>query len=220
MPTSSLQKPVSLTQAVGQDLPDKAFTFSQADLEKLKSLGMVALAIIGTLGVVAVAAAAPNIFKAVRAIPRFKRQLRKTNSPKKNIARTFYYLKRQNYVRLVKRGGDYLVEITEKGKKRLEKMNFNKLKIPHRKIWDGNWWLVLADIPKDFRYQADLLRQKVKDMNFYLLQRTAWFYPFDPRGEIAFVSAYYGIDRFVTVLKASWIDPQDEMILKQYFHLK
>jgi predicted transcriptional regulator len=212
---------ISLSKTIKQNLPDQAFIFSQADLEKLKTLSSIALAIIATAGIVAAAVIAPNIFIAAKSVSKFRKLFRKQNRPAKNIINTFYYLKKHGLIRLTKQGSDFLVEITEKGKKKLQKMNFEKLRIPKPENWDNSWWIVLADIPsKDFRHQADYLRQKVKDMGFYLLQRTVWVYPFDPRAEVSFVAAYYGVERFITIIKTAWIDQQDEAVLKQHFKLK
>lgn len=63
----------------------------------------------------------------------------------------------------------------------------------------------------------DKLRRKVKDLSFYLLQRTIWTYPFNPRKEIAFITAYYDIDKFITILFTKYIDHQDETLLKTQF---
>ncbi len=210
----------SLATTVSQTLPETAFIFSQADLEKLKSFSAVALAIIGALGIVAVAVVAPNIFKVAKSIPKLRKMIRATNKPKETITKTFYYLKKHDYIKLTKSGKNYLIEITEKGKKKFQRMSFENLKIPTEKKWDNGWWIILADIPKDYRYQADLLRQKIKDLGFYMLQRTAWVYPFDPRKEIAFISAYYGIAKFLTVVKTCSIDEEDNSVLKHHFRLK
>ena len=60
---------------------------------------------------------------------------------------------------------------------------------------------------QDYRPQADLLREKVKNMGFYLLQKELYGYShFDPRAEIAFVAKYCRIDRFLTVIQTHWID--------------
>lgn len=215
------QNNISLKASLRKTLPKQAFVFSQEDLQRLKSLSQVALAIIASAGIVTAAIIAPNIFKVFKTISKFKKALRKTNAPTETIAKTFYYLKKHDYIKMTKSGKDYFVEITQKGKKKLQKMNFQKLKVPKSNSWDGNWWIVLADIPsKDYRHQADLLREKVKNMGFYLLQRTVWVFPFDTRAEIAFVAKYYGIDRFLTVIQTHWIDEQDDAVLKQYFGLK
>lgn len=211
----------SLLSSIEKNLPNNAFLFNQADLEQLKSFSAIALGVIGALGIVSIATVAPNIFKVAKAVPKLRKMLRKNNMPAENISKTFFYLKRHAYVKLTPSKDGYLVEITDKGKKRLQKMSFDKLKIQKSKVWDGCWWLILADIPsKTHRYEADLLRLKIKQMGFYLLQRTVWAYPFDPRVELTFVSAYYGVERFVTIVKASLIDTQDEILLKKHFKLK
>jgi DNA-binding transcriptional regulator PaaX len=97
-------------------------------------------------------------------------------------------------------------------------MSFDHLSITRPKVWNRHWWVVLADIPsKDFRVQADMFRKKLKNMEFYPLQRTVWIHPFDPRDEIDFVSVHYGIERFVTVLEATTLHADDRERLEKYF---
>jgi hypothetical protein len=77
---------------------------------------------------------------------------------------------------------------------------------------------VAADIPtKDHRQGADLLRRKLKQMGFYPLQRSLWFYPFDPRPEIEFICREFGVANFVTVMEINRLDVQDEKLLKKHF---
>ena len=77
-----------------------------------------------------------------------------------------------------------------------------------------------ADIPtKGYRQGADALRAKLKQMGFCPLQRTLWFYPYDPRKQLEVIVNHYGIGEFVTVMEISRMDIQDEKVLKKYFNL-
>jgi len=96
-------------------------------------------------------------------------------------------------------------------------MNFEDLQIRVEKSWNSHWWVVVSDVPKEFRYQADRFREKLKKMKLYPLQRTVWVFPFDPRDEIDFVSAYFGLDRYVTVMEVLKLDPADGQLIREYF---
>src|SRR3989344_3414925 len=85
----------SLAKNLQGALPKQAFIFSQKDLQILKCFDAIALAVIGAAGIIADAVVAPNILQIAKHIPKLRRALRKSNEPAKNIARTFYYLKRQ-----------------------------------------------------------------------------------------------------------------------------
>ena len=117
-------------------------------------------------------------------------------------------------------GGDFKLKLTNKARKFLEKLNFRTIQVGKQKTWDKKWWLIVADIPtKEHRLGADQFRKKLKDMGFYFLQRTVWFYPFDPRKEIQFISETYGIQKFITVMEVSRLDVEDERRMKQFFKL-
>ena len=67
------------------------------------------------------------------------------------------------------------------------------------------------------RTELGIMLNKLKDMGFYPLQRTLWFYPFDPRKELESVLRRYDIGRFVTVMEVNRLDKSDEKIMKKYF---
>lgn len=54
-------------------------------------------------------------------------------------------------------------------------------------------------------------------MGFFPLQRTLWFYPYDPRSEVEFIITYYGIERFVTVMEIYRLDKDDESKMLSHF---
>lgn len=208
----------TLTASLEKKLPEKAFLLDQSGIERLKSASQIILALAAAAGVVAVAAIAPNALKLFKLVPALRKSLRKSNRPAERIAKVFYYLKRRGYVKLLPKGDEVLVELTQEGKKRLLEMNFENLKVPKGQQWDGKWWFVLADIPtKDHRNQADTLRRKIRGLGLYPLQRTVWVYPFNPTDEIAFVCGRLQIDRFVTILRADKIEEDDEKVLKAHF---
>lgn len=200
---------------------DKPPRFSEEQVEKFKSAGAVVLVLVGLASIVALSAVAPNAIMAIDKLF-FKRRYPNRRFSKKEkdrkIADIFYYLKRSGQIKMKMTGRDVLVSLAKRGKRRFKKLQFETIQIPKPKSWDGKWWQVAADIPtKKFKRGADLLRQKIKDMKFFPLQRTLWFYPFDPRDEIEFIANYYNIGRFVTVMEVSRLDKQDERLMRGFF---
>lgn len=211
----------SLAFRVSQALPDKRIIkLSKKQIESLKKVSSVALAVIAAAGVISIAAVAPNAFHALNLFLPKKNRYRSWSRGEKirKVEETFYYLKRSGLVRFKKSGKDWLLSLTELGKKRLPQLDLASLAVPKPKRWDGKWWLIAADIPtKDYRRGADLLRRKLKDIGLYSLQRTLWLYPFDPRKQVEFVSQTFGIARFVTVMKVEQLEIEDEVKLKSHF---
>ena len=187
----------------------------------IKTVAGAALAVIATAGVIAIAAAAPNIFAAVDKV--YRQAKGKKHSFKEKRAKTaqaFYYLKKQGLIQIKPNKNGLLARITPKGRDKIRKLNLDTLRVKRPKHWDGKWWLVAADIPtKEYRWAADLFRDKIKQMQFYPLQRTLWLYPYNPISEVEFVSQYFGIARFVTVMEINRLDRDDEEKLLKFFKL-
>jgi DNA-binding transcriptional regulator PaaX len=208
-----------LRESVKRGLKKKPRSFLSLDegaKEAIDNLAQGLLAVAAVAGFATMAVVAPNAIQLLSNLPKLKKLFGKT-SDDELITRTLYYLKSRGYVELRPRGTDFIVKISQKGRKRILRMKFQGLQIKATEPWDGCWWAVLGDIPTETRYQADRFRMKLKELGFYPLQRTVWFYPYDPRNEVDFVSASFGLDRFVTILRADCLDPDDERKLKHYF---
>ncbi len=193
--------------------------FTEEQIEKFKNVSQIILGIIGVAGVIVLSAVAPNIFVAADKLFNNRSRGRKYTKKVKDLklSQAFYYMKRSGQIKIKSTGKDFLVSLTKLGRKRLRKLQFETLQIPQNQKWDGKWWQVAADIPTKYKLGADLLRQKIKDMNFFPLQRTLWFYPFDPRDEVEFIANHYNIGRFVTVMEISRLDRDDERRMKAFF---
>lgn len=209
----------SLKGIIDQAAPAPLFELTPKRIEKLKTYAEVTLAVLKIAAVLTAAAVAPN---AIQALAIFEKKRRRRTSHRQKIqkvTKTFYYLKRRGYVEFKKRGDDdYEIKLTRLGRKQIRKLELDSITVPKPKFWDGYFWQVAADIPtKKFRRGADALRTKIKEMRFYPLQRTLWFYPYDPRVEIEFISRIYEVSQFVTVMKLAWLDPEDERKLTSFF---
>ena len=176
-------------------------------------------------GVIAVAAIAPNLLHVVGKMSRYgyenvDRKKRFENRTK-DLVKSIYYLKRYKYVQLAQEGDEFIMKVTKKGEDKIRRMNFKTLQVPRTARFFKHWWFVLADVPsKPYRHQADLFREKLKQMDFYPLQRTVWVFPFNPIDQVEFISVYYGIEQFVTVLEAAKVDRDDEEKLNKFFKEK
>jgi len=195
------------------------FEFSEAQLESIKTVSGIILVILIFGGAVLLSAMAPNLFIALDKIFGAKRGRRLSNKQKQEkIAHAFYYLKKSGKIKMRPTAGDFKVYLTVRGKDRFQELSFESLKIKKPKFWNGRWWQVAADIPtKKYKRSADALRDKLKRMDFFPLQRTLWLYPHDPRKELQIVLEYYGINRFATVMEVLRVDKDDEKKLKKFF---
>lgn len=191
---------------------------NKEQLEALNEVSKIALALIAAAGIIALSAVAPNIFIALDKIYRLKGKILTVREKEVKIAQTFYYLKKTGVIQLKPTGVDFKILLTKIGRNKIRNLELETLRVAKQKKWDGKWWQVAADIPtKQHRQDADLLRRKLKQMGFYPLQRTLWYYPYDPRKEIQFIIDRFRIAQFVTVMEISRLDVEDEKMLKAHF---
>jgi len=212
---------IPLAKLVKQSSSKPIVEISDIQIEKLKSYGEILLAVIALSGVLTVAVVMPGALGALRIFQKLQPRRRLNHQQKTcKVARTFYYLRKKGYIETIFEKNDWKIIITKKGNDRIRELKYETISIPKTKSWDGKFWQVAADIPTKYRSGADAFRLKIKKLGLFALQRTLWFYPFDPRKEIEFVSRFYGIEPFVTVMRIDKLDPADKKVVKEYFKEK
>jgi len=133
---------------------------------------------------------------------------------KYRVKRTICNLKEKRLVNFYENG---VIEITEKGKKKILQYDIEEMNIKIPAKWDGYWRIVIFDIPEKFKKARSALSKKIKDLGFFPLQKSVFICPFECRDEIDFVSEFFGVGKFTQYIVAKKID--SENFLKQYFGL-
>lgn len=113
--------------------------------------------------------------------------------------------------------GETMVRITKKGEEKILKYKFQDLMIPKPKKWDGIWRIVIFDIPNKRKMAREALREKLRELGFYKLQKSVFVYPYECENEIEFIKAIFNIQPHVLLIRAKEID--NEEFLRQYFNL-
>lgn len=136
------------------------------------------------------------------------------------ITRIMKNLKNKKLLDIYEKEGEERIEITEKGKKRIARYQIDELKLNRPKKWDGQWSIIMFDIPEKFKKGRDALAKKMKDMEIYPMQKSVYICPFDCRDEIDFVSEVFGVRRFVHYIIASDLGESEELKLKMFYKLE
>ena len=114
--------------------------------------------------------------------------------------------------------GSYTIVLTEKGNVKALTYYLENIKNNiNRNSWSGKWTVVIFDIPEKLRKGRDLLREKIKEIGFYELQKSVWVFPFDCQDEINYIIEYFDLRKYVRIIMASSID--NELHLKKIFKL-
>lgn len=166
---------------------------------------------VGT-GVLATTIIAPNALQALdRPLQRYFKSMDKRKREREWVRITRY----MQAEKLVKNDYQHGLVLTEKGRKRAEKVALEYLEIDTSKKWDKKWRIVLYDIPEKDKYGRDALTRKLKHLGFYQLQRSVWVHPYPCRTEIEAITSNFGIESYVSYIETSFIDKQ-ELLQKKF----
>lgn len=150
-------------------------------------------------GIITVGAVAPNLFSAFGRMRGRSQKISKEGFYK--LRQSFYQLRRRGWIEYVdseQRGDIY--RVNENGKKHLVKFMFNNLFVPKPKYWDRKWRVVIFDVPHSRKKAREALRNKLKDMDFFQLQKSVWVHPFPCENEIWYVADVFAIRPCIEVL--------------------
>lgn len=170
-------------------------------------------------GGIAIAATSPYfLINLARGISRNKKYFKKRFEDYK-IARCLKRLEKNRLLILKEdEGGKFLVELTDKGKRKIKEIQLDSLDIEKPDSWDRKWRVVIFDIPDKVKRKArDALRAKLKDLGFYQLQKSVWAFPYSCEKEIQFLCELFDIVPFVNLIVADSI--HNDIRLRKYFKL-
>lgn len=114
--------------------------------------------------------------------------------------------------------GTQTAVLTERGKKRAITFNFGKLKIKTPEVWDGQWHIVLFDIPEKYKQARLALRDKLLLLGFFQCQKSVYIHPFACQDEVEFVTHFFEVGKYVRYGVLWRISNEAELLLK--FNLK
>jgi len=116
---------------------------------------------------------------------------------------------------LIRGNYDHGLQITNKGRKRLQKIEFKKLTVKSPQKWDRRWRLIFFDIPENLRQNRKAFIRKLSSIGCRQLQKSVWIHPFPCREVIEKIANFDNVDTHVTYVETSYID--NEKKLKEMF---
>ncbi|MDP3726744.1 MAG: hypothetical protein Q8Q96_00320 [bacterium] len=163
--------------------------------------------------------AAGGIILATPAIPALPMILAHTYKAWKEISsrdlgRIIKRLEKQEMIAIREKDGKTLIEITEKGRKRLLKYDFENIKLKAKKR-DGKWRLIIFDIPEGKKSARDVFRRKLLQMDCIRMQDSVFASAFPCRDEIDFLCHFLEISDFVTLVVLDKIERGEQLIFKK-----
>lgn len=135
-----------------------------------------------------------------------------------SVARSLTYLKRERLINIAEKDGECILTLSEDGKRRILKYHIDGLKIEKPKRWDGLWRIVIFDIPEKEKGGREVLREKLKRLGFYQLQKSCFIHPYECKNEVDFIAEYFQISHYVNFILAQ--DVEGAQQLKKFFDLR
>ncbi|MCX6809344.1 MAG: hypothetical protein NTZ65_01135 [Candidatus Berkelbacteria bacterium] len=108
--------------------------------------------------------------------------------------------------------------ITPKAIKRIQSIQVKSNK--QEGDWDGNWKIVVFDIPEPKRNERDCFRYFLKNNNFIGLQDSVFISPFADFEELAKIRQDLGIEEYVSFFTAKSYKTDDDSLLRKRFNLE
>lgn len=136
---------------------------------------------------------------------------------KKKFKGTISYLQKRKLVKMSETKDGLTLELTNQGHHVTESYHLDNLKIKTPDKWDGKWRVIIFDIPEDKKLGRDALRRKLKQLEFYQLQKSVFCYPYPCEKEIILLREVYGLQPFVKILIVDKLE--DDEKIKKYFNL-
>jgi CRISPR/Cas system-associated endoribonuclease Cas2 len=160
---------------------------------------------VGVTGVVVLAAAAPGVLLAAKLLPQ-EQQYHLQKSKKKSVERSIEGLQKNRLLVVKEKNGKIEIKLTKKGKHKFREIQLEKLKITKPPHWDKKWRVAIFDIPdRSFKSAREVLRSKLKEWDFYLLQKSVWVCPWPCEDELQLIAELYGIAPYVNIIVAEKI---------------
>lgn len=178
----------------------RKYIFEQAILTTLK---------IGTI--IAWAIMFPNAMRVIKLLG----WLPTKRDPKYSFENAITRLKQKRLVKVV--AGKESLQITDKGRLFLWKLESKYLVLKKPSKWDKKWRLIIFDIKEQDRYHRDAVRVMLQNIGCIRLQNSVWVYPYDCEEVVTLLKMNHKIGEEVLYIIAEKIEG-DEW-LKKYFKL-
>ncbi len=184
--------------------------------ERYGEIAKYVLISIGIAGVLVLVAAAPGALYIAKAFPRPRERF--SHEPKvQSMARSIRGLQKNKFLTIKQKNGKIELTLTKKGKHKFKEIQIGKLKITKPPYWDKKWRIIIFDVPdKSFKGARDVLRAKLRQWEFYPLQKSVWVCPWPCENEIQLIAELYGITPYVNIIVAEKV--VGDLSLRKHFN--
>mgnify|MGYP001562713708 FL=1 len=111
------------------------------------------------------------------------------------------------------------ITLSHLGKNLIRQYKLEEMEIKKPLKWDGQWRIIIYDIPQKLRKASNAFRRKIKGLGLYRLQKSIWVSPYDCISELEFLCAIFGIPLENCVYYFKTKELPKEADIKKFFDL-
>lgn len=111
----------------------------------------------------------------------------------KSKMNAFQRMRKAGLIAVERRGSDYCISLTEKGKQKAGWLQIDALSVTIPKYWKKQWHFLLFDIVQVERWKRDVLRSFLERLGFALFQKSVWVYAHDCSAELEVLKEFIGL---------------------------
>ncbi len=172
------------------------------------------------IGIITVASTSPyfwpNVLKKISKRGECQKLLKTFKRNK--VLDTFSYLKSKGMIKIKESNKQIYISLTDKGKRWAGKYQINDLKIKKPKTWDKKWRIEIFDVKNEHCIKRESLRGKLKQLDFYQIQKSVWAYPYECTEEVNLLRKFFGLSKNeLKILLVEKIEEDQE--IKEYYRL-
>lgn len=194
----------------------------EAIVQGSKFVSRALLATLALGGIVITGAVAPNLFRAIEGILRFRdiKWIDDNQRRSRRMLNTFKYLLDKGYIKKKYRGKQLYISLTDEGRKKARQFSIDTLTIARVKRWDKKWRMVLFDVEEKRKLTREALRGKLKELGFYQLQKSVWVHAFPCERELHKLEDFFELDDSQYMcFEITGLPKSHEKLAKKHFEL-
>ena len=133
------------------------------------------------------------------------------------IARSLKGLREAGLIEQIQSSHTEFARLTREGKKKVHSLELEKENQLLSTTWDGQWRIILLDLPEERKSERESLRYLLKKAGFVCLKNSAWISPFPYEHLFANIKKDLGLTTEMMIIVTEHIDEETKKVLFQAF---
>lgn len=129
--------------------------------------------------------------------------------------RTVRHARDYGYIDVKEKKNELTITLKEAGHVRALRYTVEDIHITEPAVWDKRWRMVIFDIPETMRLARNVFKDKLDEMGFAQIQKSAYVHPYPCHNEIEFMRSLYGLESYIRMGVLEKIEG-DEALRKRF----